>query len=211
MNTWEISTQTFSVITLFFIFPLSFHFCDFCPQSLSSYLTKHPESPCRIGLSVTTCTHGLRSIPVGQFEDFMPFPSEHCSTDSSPADTGEVHKAVLSETWMYFGVTAHLDERDCRLYLKMKFPLKNGVSVGQWSTNSLSCICNHCRRERKCWITDLFSLELPKPWDLTWWSHSEDLCLLFQNLAFKDQLWQRPRKHNFWIVCLRNSWPGKKQ
>lgn len=37
----------------------------------------------------------------------------------------------------------------------------------------------------------------------------ENLCLLFQNLAFKDLQWQRPRKRDFWIVGLWNSWHRK--
>lgn len=71
---------------------LPLHFHGFCFQSLVSYLIKHLQRPCRIGLSVTICTHGLPSIPMDHFGDKTPFPGERCPTDSSLANTGKGHK-----------------------------------------------------------------------------------------------------------------------
>lgn len=100
---------------------------------------------------------------------------------------------------------------------KLRFPLKSGVlvfreppllSLGQrWRIASVAYVLIVGGRKRRA--TDLFSFALPKPSDPTRWSHSENLCLLCQNLAFKDLQWQRPRKQDFWIVSPWNSWHRK--
>lgn len=82
---------------------LPLHFHGFYFQSIVSYLVKHLQRPCRIGLSVTICTHGLPGIPVDHFGDKTPFLGERCSTDSSLADTGREHQVFLRNTDILWG------------------------------------------------------------------------------------------------------------
>ena len=82
---------------------LPLHFHGFYFQSLVSYLIKHLQRPCRIGVSVTICTHGLSRIPVDHFGDKTPFPGERFSIDSSVADTGREHRAFLRNTDILWG------------------------------------------------------------------------------------------------------------